>query len=419
MLSGRLHSSCHSPSNGGSSSAGAPSRCRLCHSARMSTLFALRTHVHYAYIAGQAGCFCGPYRLPWPRQIPWRSEIRVEFQSAARVRGPLCEIGGEDAGRPLWRSTPTVQHLSVTQVAKATNLTRAAARRFLLTLTNLGYLSSDGAAFSLTPRVLDIGAGFLAGLDLPKIAQPHLNQLAHELDESATLSILDGDDIVYIARAAAPRLHAVTVNLGNRLPAWATSMGRMLIAELPETFQQEFLERVEISPFTDHTVSSAAELGKELHRIRDQGWCLVSQELDDGLRGLAVPVRRGQKHFWPRSTSPCTPHIFAVSRSKTTWCRTCNGSRSQSPRTSAVGRTDPVPTMPCTRGSPALIGERHSSVRGTSSLRRAVKHLRSGKSAPPRQSAGSSVAPPSASSGAEASSGPSGGFRRGGGRGRR
>lgn len=203
--------------------------------------------------------------------------------------------------------------LSVTQVAEATNLTRAAARRFLLTLVDLGYLNAIGTQFALTPRVLDFGAGFLAGLDLPKTAQPHLNDLALDLDESATLSILDADDIVYIARAAAPRLHAVTVNLGNRLPAWATSMGRMLIAELPESFQEQFLDRVQISPFTDHTVSSVAELGDELRRIRRQGWCLVSQELDDGLRGLAVPVRRGDNILAALNVSLHTSRLRGLS----------------------------------------------------------------------------------------------------------
>lgn len=202
---------------------------------------------------------------------------------------------------------------TVTEVAAATHLTRAAARRFLLTLVDLGYLSTEGSHFALTPRVLDVGAGFLAGLDLPKIAQPHLNELALDLDESATLSILDADDVVYIARAAAPRLHAVTVNLGNRLPAWATSMGRMLIAELPESFQEELLERVEISPFTDRTVSSSAELGDELSRIRRQGWCLVSQELDDGLRGLAVPIRRGDNTLAALNVSLHTSHLRGLS----------------------------------------------------------------------------------------------------------
>lgn len=203
--------------------------------------------------------------------------------------------------------------LSVTQVAEATSLTRAAARRFLLTLVDLGYLSTDGTQFSLTARVLDIGAGFLAGLNLPKVAQPHLNELAHELDESATLSILDEDDIVYIARASAPRLHTVTVNLGSRLPAWATSMGRVLVSDLPAADQQEFVDRTEISKFTDRTVSSRQELSRELARIREQGWCLVSQELDEGLRGLAVPVRRGGATLAALNVSLHTSHLRGLS----------------------------------------------------------------------------------------------------------
>lgn len=203
--------------------------------------------------------------------------------------------------------------LTVSQVAETTHLSRATARRFLLTLVDLGYLRLEGSHYSLTPRVLDIGAGFLAGLDLPKVAGPHLSRLALDLDESATLSILDADEIVDIARAAAPRLHAVTVNLGNRLPAWATSMGRMLIAELPEALQEQFLARVEISAFTDHTVSSAEELGAELQRIRRQGWCLVSQELDDGLRGLAVPVRRGDETLAALNVSLRTSHLRGLS----------------------------------------------------------------------------------------------------------
>ncbi|MFV0374985.1 IclR family transcriptional regulator domain-containing protein [Microbacterium sp.] len=183
--------------------------------------------------------------------------------------------------------------LSVTEVAEATGITRAAARRFVLTLVDLGYLTTDGSTFELTPRVLDFGAGFLAGLDLPKVAHPHLEQLAHSLDESATLSVLDRDEAVYIARVAAPRLHSVTVNVGRRLPAWATSMGRVLIAALPDDARSDLLGRVTVTPFTDHTIATAAQLTEEIERVRRQGWSLVSQELDDGLRGLAVPVRRG------------------------------------------------------------------------------------------------------------------------------
>ncbi|GAA4779710.1 IclR family transcriptional regulator domain-containing protein [Microbacterium gilvum] len=207
----------------------------------------------------------------------------------------------------------TQPRLTVTQVAEATDLTRAAARRFLLTLVDLGYVATDGPSFELTPRVLDFGAGFLAGLDLPKIAHPHLTALAHRLDESATLSVLDGDEVVYIARVAAPRLHSVTVNVGRRLPAWATSMGRVLIAALPEEARAALLDRVQVQPFTDHTISTSAELRAEIARVGAQGWSFVSQELDDGLRGLAVPVRRGADVLAALNISVHASHLRGAS----------------------------------------------------------------------------------------------------------
>lgn len=183
--------------------------------------------------------------------------------------------------------------LTVTQAATATGMSRAAARRFLLTLADLGYLSTDGATFSQTPRVLDIGASYLSSLSLPDIARPHLTELAHRLDETATLSTLDGQDVIYIARVAAPRLHSVTVNLGNRLPAWATSMGRVLVSALPDGARERFFEGADLVSYTSNTVSSVGKLREEIAAVGRQGWSLVSQELDVGLRGLAVPVRRG------------------------------------------------------------------------------------------------------------------------------
>lgn len=183
--------------------------------------------------------------------------------------------------------------LSVTQVAEATDLTRAAARRFLLTLTDLGYLSTDGTLFKQTPRVLDIGASYLAGLSLPQAAKRHLVALAQELDETATLSVLDGQDVLYISRIAAPRLHSVTLNVGSRLPAWVTSMGRVLIAELPEAAREDFIQKIVPQEFTSRTISTTDALRAELLKVKEQGWALVEQELDEGMRGVAVPITRG------------------------------------------------------------------------------------------------------------------------------
>lgn len=183
--------------------------------------------------------------------------------------------------------------LTITRAAAKADLSRAAARRFLLTLTDLGYLRNDGSVFELTPRALDIGATFLSSLTLPQIAEPHLKQLAVDLDETASLCILDGTDVVYISRVLAPRMLSVSVNIGTRFPAWATSMGRVLVAGLPPATREAFFDGIEITKYTQHTVSSIAELRAEVERAAERGWSLVSRELDDGLRGLAVPVRRG------------------------------------------------------------------------------------------------------------------------------
>ncbi|MFB0835888.1 IclR family transcriptional regulator domain-containing protein [Arthrobacter halodurans] len=204
-------------------------------------------------------------------------------KSAEKTLGVLLAFNGGAAS------------LTVTQVADAADLSRAAARRFLLTLTDLGYVVADGNAYRLTPRVLDVGAGYLAGLSLPRVARPHLTELAHRLDETATLSTLDGQDAIYVARVAAPRLHTVTMNIGNRLPAWVTSMGRVLVAALPEEARERFYRQTVVTSYTSSTVGTLEQLRAEIDKVRGQGWCLVSKELDDGLSGLAVPVRRGDE----------------------------------------------------------------------------------------------------------------------------
>ncbi|MCW4465583.1 helix-turn-helix domain-containing protein [Glutamicibacter sp. MNS18] len=182
---------------------------------------------------------------------------------------------------------------TVSQIATAIESTRATARRFLLTLTDLGYLETVGNAYRLTPRVLDIGASYLSGLTLPQVAAPHLQRLAAELGETTALCVLDGQDILYVERVLSPRLHATNSTIGNRLPAWVTSMGRVLMSKLPAAEREEFLSRIELTHYTDKTVSSIEALRAELDQVAAQGWSMVAQELDEGLRGLAVPVYRG------------------------------------------------------------------------------------------------------------------------------
>jgi IclR family pca regulon transcriptional regulator len=181
--------------------------------------------------------------------------------------------------------------LTLTEVARETGLTRAAARRFLLTLCDLGYVRSDGRLYSLTPRVLELGYAFLSSLSLTEVAEPHLERMVAEIHESSSVSVLDGDDIVYVARVPTSRIMRVSINVGTRFPAYATSMGRVLLAGLDDGELDAYLERVELRRLSSRTVASVKALRAELDRVRRQGWAMVDQELEDGLRSVAVPVR--------------------------------------------------------------------------------------------------------------------------------
>src|ERR1700712_1664481 len=170
--------------------------------------------------------------------------------------------------------------LTLSEVARSTGLTRAAARRFLLTLTDLGYVRTDGKHFALTPRILELGFAFLSSLTLPEVAEPHLERLAAELRESSSVSVLDGDEIVYVGRVPTSRIMRVSINVGTRFPAYATSMGRVLLAALEPQQLDAYLERAPIRPLTPRAIDNPHDLRAELERIRAQGgWALVDQEL--------------------------------------------------------------------------------------------------------------------------------------------
>jgi IclR family pca regulon transcriptional regulator len=194
----------------------------------------------------------------------------------------LAVIGAFDAAHP--RQT-------LSDVAKVTGMTRAAARRFLLTLSELGYVRVDGALFSLTPKVLDLGYSYLSSLTLPEVAAPHLEMLTNRVNESASVSMLDGLDIVYIARVPVSRIMTVSIRIGTRFPAYATSMGRVLLAGLPESELSEYLGKVELKPLTVRTITTTTAFRQELSRVRRHGYCVVDQELEEGLRSLAAPIR--------------------------------------------------------------------------------------------------------------------------------
>ncbi|GAA3006417.1 IclR family transcriptional regulator C-terminal domain-containing protein [Streptosporangium longisporum] len=185
----------------------------------------------------------------------------------------------------------TSPELTLSEVARATDLTRAAARRFLLTLVDLGYVRTDGRLFALSPRVLDLGYAYLSSLSLPEVAEPHLERLVAEVHESASVAVLDGEDVVYVARVATSRIMRVTISIGTRFPAYCTSMGRVLLAGLSPDDLDAYLGRVELRRITARTVTSTAALRAELERVRAQGWAMVDQELEEGLRSIAAPVR--------------------------------------------------------------------------------------------------------------------------------
>ncbi|GGL11622.1 IclR family transcriptional regulator domain-containing protein [Nocardia jinanensis] len=180
---------------------------------------------------------------------------------------------------------------SFSDVAKATGLSRAAVRRSLLTLQRLGYVHSEGTLFGLTPKVLELGHAYLRALSTPQIAEPHLKSLMRGVHETTALSVLDGDHVVHVARVATSGVITVSINVGSRFPAYATAMGRVLLAGLDEHAFEEYLARVDLQPLTNHTVRNADELRAITTAVRENGFCIADQELNSGLRAVAVPVR--------------------------------------------------------------------------------------------------------------------------------
>ncbi|MGI3782763.1 MAG: IclR family transcriptional regulator domain-containing protein [Janthinobacterium lividum] len=182
------------------------------------------------------------------------------------------------------------RRLSSSDVAAATGLSRATARRLLHTLVELGYMRTDGRLFAPTPQVLRLGTSYLSGLGLPELAQPHLERLSAEVGESTSMAVLDGTDIVYVARVTTRRIMTVDITVGTRFPAFATSMGRVLLAGLADTELDAYFTRAVLTPPTPTTTHAEPELRRILDQVRDQGWALNAEELEPGLHSVAAPV---------------------------------------------------------------------------------------------------------------------------------
>jgi IclR family pca regulon transcriptional regulator len=183
--------------------------------------------------------------------------------------------------------------LTLSQVARSVGINRASARRFLHTLRELGYVRIDGPHFELSPRVLHLGYAHLGNLRLPELATPHLERLGQLCGESSSLSVLDDAEIVYLARASTDRIMRVTISVGARLPAYATSMGRVLLAGQPDDWLDRYLATAKLEAKTPATITDTARLRRQLLSIRQLGYAIVDQELEEGLRSIAAPIRDG------------------------------------------------------------------------------------------------------------------------------
>ena len=189
------------------------------------------------------------------------------------------------------------RHLTIAQISHRTEIPRAAVRRCLYTLMKLGYATTDGRTYSLLPKVLTLGHAYLSSTPLAVSAQPYLDRISEQLHEACNLATLEGEQVLYIARSAIPqRLISVDLSVGSRLPAYCTSMGRILLAALDDDSLHDYLNHADLQAKTSRTLHTPEALWECLQQVRQQGWCLVDQELEQGLRSLAVPVYDSSGH---------------------------------------------------------------------------------------------------------------------------
>jgi IclR family pca regulon transcriptional regulator len=213
------------------------------------------------------------------RSAPAFEDSRDYVQSLARG---LAVLGAFDHGHA---------RMNLAEIAQRCGVSRAAARRLVLTLQHLGYVRELGRGWVLGPRVLELGFGYLGSLDLPELAQPHLETLAHDVRESCSMTVLDGQSIVYVVRVPGPRLMSVTLGVGARLPAFCASMGRVLVAGLAVPEREGWLAQCKPTRLTPHTQTDLRRLRRIISDVRMQGYAYVEQELELGLCSIAVPVR--------------------------------------------------------------------------------------------------------------------------------
>ncbi len=196
---------------------------------------------------------------------------------------------GLEVIRSFTRARPK---MTLSDIARATGMTRATVRRFVLTLVREGYAETDGKHFNLKPKVLELGYAALSSLTFVDVAQPIMARLAYKLEESVFAAVLEGEDIVYVASATPPkRFVSISVTVGSRAPAHAVSTGRIMLAALPEEELLQYLDHVTLQKLTPNTVTSKVKLRGLIEEAGVKGWSIVDQELEIGLRSISVPIR--------------------------------------------------------------------------------------------------------------------------------
>lgn len=179
---------------------------------------------------------------------------------------------------------------TLSEVARRTGFSRAACRRLLHTLEELNYVGVDGRDFYLLPHILDIGYSYLSSLPFRRIVEPFIEELSSEVKESVSVSVLDGGDVVYVSRVATSRIMTVSISVGNRLPAYCTSMGRALLASMSIDEQRRHLAETPLTARTKFTLTNEDAILAELAKVAKRGWAMNDQELEEGLRSVAAPI---------------------------------------------------------------------------------------------------------------------------------
>jgi IclR family pca regulon transcriptional regulator len=221
------------------------------------------------------------------------SEVAAQAKSnSAGVSDP-----GRDFVKSLERGLTVIrafgsdqQAMTLVEVARSTGLTRAAARRFLITLTALRYMETDGRYFWLSPRVLELGYAYLSGLSWPDVALPHVERLVAEVEDASEVGILDETEVVFILRVPGPQLVNVAINIGARLPAHVTALGKVMLAALSPEALDEYFATAKLERVAPRSIVDPEALRAEIDAARTNGWAVCDQELEEGLRAIAVPL---------------------------------------------------------------------------------------------------------------------------------